>query len=136
MGYRTFEHTADVGIEAWGDDLGQAFVEAARGMFSLMVDLDAVVERVQRTQSVQAPDREGLLVSWLNELIGLVDAEGLVFKRFEVGPVTERELVARAYGEPLDAARHAPHLAVKAATYHGVSVDPGPPSRVLVILDI
>lgn len=136
VGYRIVEHTADVGVEAWGDSLPEAFEEAAKAMFSLMVDLDAVVERTERTRSVRASDREGLLVSWLNALIALVDAEGVVFRRFAVERLTDRELVATAYGEPLDPARHAPHLAVKAATHHAVSVEPGPPWRVRAILDV
>ncbi len=136
MGFRVLEHTADVGIESWGDDLREAFADAARGMFSLMVDIDAVAERLDRAQSVVAGDREGLLVSWLNELIGLVDAEGLVFSRFVIDRLTESALEARAFGEPLDVSRHQPHLAIKAATYHGLTVDPGPPSQIRVILDI
>lgn len=136
VGHRTFEHTADVGIEAWGDDLARAFEEAASAMFSLMVDVDAVEEREERRQSVREADRPSLLVSWLNDLIGLVDAEGLVFRRFAVDRLTESELDARSYGERLDPARHAPHLAIKAATHHAVSVEPGPPARVRVVLDV
>ncbi len=136
VGYRILEHTADVGIEAWGADLREAFAAAARGMFSLMIELDRVVERTVRTQRIRADDRQGLLVAWLNELIGLVDAEGEVFRRFLVDELTARTLVARAFGEALDLDRHEPHLAIKAATYHDVSVEAGPPARVRVLLDI
>lgn len=136
MGHRIVEHTADLGIEAWGADLREAFEETAVAMFSAMVDPDTIVERVERTQSIQATDREGLLVTWLNELIAVVDGEGLIFRRFVVGPMSERQLVARSYGEPLDLARHAPHMAVKAATYHGILVDPGPPARTRVVVDV
>ena len=31
-GYRLLDHTADVGLIAWGPDPAQAFTEAARGM--------------------------------------------------------------------------------------------------------
>lgn len=136
MGYRTFEHTADVGIEAWGEDLAEAFEDVAGGLFSLMVDLDEVVERVERTHVIHATDREGLLVAWLNELIGLVDTEGLIFRRSTVERISERDLIVRSYGETLDPSRHAPHLVVKAATYHDIRVDAGPPARVRVIVDI
>ncbi len=136
MGHRIVEHTADLGIEAWGADLSEAFEETALAMFSVMVDVDTIVERLERTQSIRAADREGLLVAWLTELIAVVDDEGLVFRRFAVGPLSEHDLVARSYGEPLDPERHAPHLAVKAATYHGIRVDPGPPARTCVVVDV
>lgn len=105
-------------------------------MFSVMVDLDSVIERVERTQSVRAADSEGLLVSWLNELVAVVDSEGLVFRRFAIAHLSERDLVAHSYGEVFDPARHAPHLAVKAATYHNILVDAGPPARAHVLVDI
>lgn len=136
MGFRLVEHTADVGVEAWGDDLAEAFAEAARGMTSVMVDLDAVEERERRRVAVSADDREDLLVRWLNELVFLFDTERLVFRRFEVQRLTDGELVADAWGERLDPARHVPGTLVKAATFHGLSVDPGPPAHARVILDV
>lgn len=135
-GYEFIDHTAEVGIAAWGRDLREAFVEAARGMFALMVELDAVQERVTRRVEVTAEDREDLLVRWLNELLYLVDTEGLVFRRFEIERMGERGLAATAHGEPLDSARHQPLAGVKAATYHRLSVEEGPPARVAVILDV
>ena len=40
MRYEEIEHTADVGIRAYGRDLDELFVNAAEGMFSLIADLD------------------------------------------------------------------------------------------------
>lgn len=135
-GFELIEHTAEVGIRAWGGDLREAFAEAARGMFSLMVDLDAVDERESRRVEVTAEDREDLLVRWLNELLFLVDTEGLVFRAFDIERLGERELAATARGERLDPARHLPLTGVKAATYHQLLVEAGPPARVAVILDV
>lgn len=135
-GFEVLDHTAEVGISAWGRDLREAFVQAARGMFALMVDLDSVEERVKRRVEVTAEDREDLLVRWLNELLFLVDSEGLVFSRFEIDRMSERELAATAHGETLDPARHQPLAGVKAATYHQLSVEEGPPARIAVILDV
>lgn len=42
MPYEQFEHTADVGIRAWGNDIEEAFSEAGRGLYSIMTDLDKV----------------------------------------------------------------------------------------------
>ncbi len=135
-GFELLEHTADMGLLAWGPTLREAFVQLARGMFAVMVDLDAVRERVSRRVEVVGDDTADLLVRWLNALAFFTDAEGLVFSRFAIDRFEEKALAGTAYGEPLDAARHAPRAAVKSATYHGLEVDPGPPARLRLLLDI
>ena len=36
--FRILDHTADVGLEAYGTDLSALFANAARGMFQIMAD--------------------------------------------------------------------------------------------------
>ncbi len=126
MPYEILEHTADAGVRGIGVDENEAFAEAARGMFSLMVDLNAV--RAQRAVAVEleADSLEALLVSWLAELLAQRDIEGLAFSRFQVHiePADGQwRLRGRAWGEPLDVTRHSPQAEVKAATYYGVRVE-------------
>lgn len=135
-GHRYLEHTADVGIEAWGPDLKAAFVETAVALFELMVDPATVGERVERRFTVGGVDREDVLIAWLSELIAGVDSDGLLFRRFAVDTLSDTTLEARAWGERLDPARHRLRSAVKAATYHAILVEPGPPAHVRVILDL
>ncbi len=45
-------------------------------------------------------------------------------------------LEARVCGEPIDPGRHHLLTAVKAATYHALEIEVGPPARVKVILDL
>lgn len=135
-GHRYLEHTADVGIEAWGATLGDAFAEAALGLFALMVDPATVRERMERRFAVRGDDVEDLLVRWLSELIAVVDSDGILFHRFEIDRIDATALAARCWGERLDPARHRIRVAVKAATYHMLAVEPGPPARVRVILDL
>lgn len=135
-GHRVIEHTADTGIEAWGTTLDEAFEEAALALFELMIEPAAVEEREAHRVSVTGGDDGDLLVRWLNELLYLVDARGLVFHRFVVEQLVPGAFVATAYGEPFDPARHLPRTAVKAATYHQLAVEPGPPAHVRVIVDL
>jgi SHS2 domain-containing protein len=135
-GYRHIDHTADVGIEAWGPDFAAAFAEAALGLAALMVDPRSVTEREERCIAIDGDDIGDLLVRWLSEIVALVDSDGLVFCRFEVNALSGHHLEARAFGEPIDATRHRLRTAVKAVTYHALSVDPGPPARVSVIVDL
>ncbi len=125
MPYEILEHEADAGVRGIGETLEEAFCEAARGMFSLMVDLEAVRPERGVPVRVEAETPEMLFVSWLGELLALRDLEGMVFSRFEA--TISREggrwvLEGKAYGEPLDPRRHKPAVEVKAAAYYGVKV--------------
>lgn len=136
MGYRYVEHTADVGIEAWGADVAEAFTEAAVALSGLMVDPSAIQERMKRRIEVHADDREDLLVRWLNELIYLFDTERVAFRRFRIERLTATDLAATAWGERVDQGRHEVGTHVKAATFHRLAVDPGPPATARVFLDV
>ena len=135
--YETFEHTADVGIEARGDSLEELFASAAAGMLSLLIDPAGVRESERRGVRVEAGDLEGLLVDWLNELLVLLNADGFVPAAVTVTEVSEPgALVAEVAGEPVDPARHRFRMDVKAATYHQVQVRRNAEWRARVILDV
>ena len=134
--FEIVDHTADVGIVAYGADVSQAFANAARALFSLITELDDVEEFLRRDIEVTAPDEESLLVEWLNELIYLFDTENIVFKRFDVTKLTNTQLKARSYGEKVDRSKHRLKTGVKAATYHMLKVDKGNDCRVQVLFDI
>ena len=135
--FEVFEHTADVGIVAHGADLRALFANAAQGMFSLMADLSGVEEREQRSIEVAARDREALLVSWLTELLYYLDAEEMLFRRFEIDELSDTRLRGRAFGERIDRDRHDLRLGVKAVTRHMLEIAPENGGyRATVLLDI
>lgn len=74
--YREIEHTADRALEVWGRELPDLFVGSARGMYSLMGDLNGLLAEDWRAIQLEAWDRETLLVDWLNELLFLTEMEG------------------------------------------------------------
>ncbi len=130
------EHTADIGIVAYGRELKEAFANAAYAMFTLIADLEGVGEDIRRQIEVEAGDRESLLVSWLNELLYLFDVEGIIFKKFKVTELSETSLKAEGYGELIDKARHSLKAGVKAATYHMLRVEKDKGYSVRVIFDV
>jgi len=135
--FEVFEHTADVGIVARGADLRELFANAAQGMFSLMADLSGVEGREQRSIEVEARDREGLLVSWLTELLYYLDAQEMLFRRFEIDELSDTRLQGRAFGERIDRERHDLRLGVKAVTRHMLEIAPENGGyRATVLLDI
>jgi len=134
--FEIVNHTADVGIIAYGGDINQAFANAAKALFSLITELDDVEEILHRDIELTAPDEESLLVEWLNQLIYLFDTENIVFKRFDVTKLNNTQLEARSYGEKVDSSKHRLKTGVKAATYHMLKVDKGDGCRVQVLFDI
>jgi len=134
--FEIVDHTADVGIIAYGIDMSQAFVNAARALFSLITELNDIQEVLHRDIELTAPDEESLQVEWLNELIYLFDAENIIFKRFDITQLNNTQLKARSYGEKVDNSKHKLKIGVKAATYHMLKVDKDDGCKVQVLFDI
>jgi SHS2 domain-containing protein len=120
--YEVFEHTADVGIHAYGSTLAELFVHAAQGMESLMVAPEQVRSLTSREIAVEGHDSVSLLIAWLNELIFLFDTEYLLLRDFVIDEISETHLTARASGEAYDAQRHDLSSAIKAVTWHEAAV--------------
>jgi len=116
------DHTADVGITAYGEDIKQLFCNAALALFSLMTDVQSIRGKIQHRVEINSESRDNLLVEWLNELIYLFDAEHLLFNHFEIESLDNNQLKATCYGEKLDPARHRIKTGVKAATYYMLEV--------------
>jgi len=116
--FEIIEHTADIGIVAYGADIKQVFANAALGLFTLMADLDNLKEGVKREIELSAEDVEVLLVQWLNELIYISEVEHVIFKRFEINELSNTRLKATCFGEKIKAGQHRLKREIKAATYH------------------
>jgi SHS2 domain-containing protein len=121
--FEVFEHTADLGLRIRAADRAGLFVEAARGLFSVLVANPQDVRGVeQRTYQIQGDEDDYLLFDWLNELLYTFDTEHLLLAEFDV-EFRENGLLAVCRGEPADPARHDLDHEVKAITYHGLRVD-------------
>jgi protein archease len=135
--YRLFSHTGDLGMTVQGQDQLELFEQAAWSFFDLLVDARRIDPKIALKVSVEAPDREALLVAWLGELLYLFDARLLVFGRFEIEELTDRSLKARVWGEDFDPEKHGFKHGVKAVTYHQLQIRKTPKGwRARVILDI
>ncbi|MBI1886593.1 MAG: archease [Chloroflexi bacterium] len=120
--FEVIDHTADVGLVVRGASLEDVFVNAATGMFSLMVEVSGVRDTEERRVELEGHDWEDLLVRWLSELLYYLDAEEMLFRRFEVKSLSPHRLAASAWGERIDRDRHELHFGVKAVTRHMLEV--------------
>jgi len=121
MAYEYFEHSADVGIVGKGESLEEAFEEAAKAMFNLMVDVEAVQPIKTIEVECEAENDEELFVEWLNGLLAEATINNMVFSQFDV-QIENGKLVGLARGEELDPERHEMRTEVKAATYSQLKI--------------
>ncbi len=137
--YEFVEHTADIAIRAYGDTLEDAFAEAAQGMFDIITD-SAKVERQRKIEfTVEAIDRESLLVNFLSQLIVIHEIERVVLGHFEVKLAGQSSLSVISHGEPFDPARHGQGIHVKGVAYHMLEIrepSQGCDAMVQVLFDI
>lgn len=117
--FQEFDHSGDVGIEAWGSSLAEVLENAARGLFSL-ITTGGVESRAERLVTVASSDEENLVVDWLSEIITSVATHGEVYVSVEVRELGPDRVQGILYGEPIDESKHGLRFDVKAATYHNL----------------
>lgn len=120
--YEVFEHTADIGLNAYGETLADLFIHAAQGMESLMVSPEQIRPLQSREIAVEGRDPVALLIEWLNEFIFLFDTEHLLFNEFQIDVISATRVTGRARGEVYDVQRHDLSSAIKAVTWHEAAV--------------
>ena len=135
--FEILDHTADIGLIVYGDDLKALFENAGEAFFRLVTDLKKVRQKEDRKIELKGESLERLMVDWLNELHYLNDVENLLFKKFEVTMVGEQGLKAKVKGEIFKTGTHVIKTGVKAVTYHQIQVKKENGGwRAQVILDI
>ena len=121
--FEIIDISGDVGIRAFGKSIEEVFKNSAIGMYSLITDLKGVKGQKTINISSEGNSLEGLLVSWLNELIFHFDAYGFIGKDIVILEMSDRRLKANIKGEEFDTERHERKLLLKAATYHRLKVE-------------
>ncbi|GAB4404295.1 MAG: archease [Anaerolineales bacterium] len=116
--FRELEHTADLAIEVWGEDFASLLAHAAEAVFALEGLPEAGGERVVHEVTVHAPDRETLLVDWLNELLFLSETLGEMYTAFTVRLTGDSALAATVEGHR----GHPTKRRIKAATFYDLRV--------------
>ncbi len=122
--FEVMDHTADVGIIAYGRDLAELLENATAGMISLMVDVTMVAEKEKReiVAEIPFPAPEMLLLKWLKEVHSLFEIEKFVTRSVRISQITDETAKGEAYGETFN-----PNIAllhhIKAVTHHLVSIE-------------
>ena len=124
-GYRFLDHMTDAVIEAYGETLEEAFENAAKGLNDTMVDLKTVRPSKEIKITAQGHDLYSLLFDWLDKVMLLLVADGIVMSEFSV-KIQHNDggysLTGIAKGEKLDLERHYYKVEIKAVTYHEMEI--------------
>jgi SHS2 domain-containing protein len=119
--HQFLEHTGELHLRVRGRFLGEVLSEAGRALAALALrGSPAVPDGAWHEVTVRSSDREALLVDWLNELIYQAESTSEVPTDFEILEVDDRYVRARVRGVVVEQ----PPALVKAATLHGVTVQP------------
>ena len=120
--FEQIEHTADVGIKAFGKDLDELFESSAYGMFSVMLEHYGNFSAKSKISiEISADNLEDLLVDWLQELLYRFEVKSLVTSDFDV-KIEDTTLIGSAGCDPYSKKRYGYPSEIKAVTYHNLEI--------------
>jgi SHS2 domain-containing protein len=135
--YQIFEHTADIGVRVQGRDLVDLFKNAGLAIFKISSRRQFIRNKKHTTLTVrqQAANLDELFINWLNELLSLSSAQGLVFHNIKILRLDGKSLEAEVTGSGL--INYKVNTEIKAATYHELKISQNESGWIAeVILDV
>ncbi len=75
QGFREVEHTSDIALEVWAASMESLFLEGAIGLYTLMGMKTRRGSIAIHHKEIHGMDKESLLVSFLEDLLFLVEHE-------------------------------------------------------------
>ena len=112
-GFKILEHPSDIGIEAYGNNLKEAFEQSAVGLISIILDPSKIESVETKKIEIYSTDYEQLLVKWLNEILYLYDGENFVSGNFQIESLSPTSLTANIKGEYFNNGKHATKMDLK-----------------------
>jgi SHS2 domain-containing protein len=140
-GHTPFEHTADIGIEAWAEDLKGLVEEVVVGLCELIADTTTIDPTEEREIEVSGVDREEVLVAAANEVVFYVDAQSFLSKSLVIGTLQQTDglwqATGKLHGETHNPEKHRTFTEIKSTTYHDLKIiDEEKLLRVRVVFDV
>ena len=122
-----FDHTADIGVNAFGPTATAVFEQAARGMFDIIFhsSVPKITKKGEYEIKLQGKDLEQLMVDWLGELLFIYTTQHIVIAEYEINIEINKEfclLDAHVYGETVPEKTLLKSCEIKAVTYHMLTV--------------
>ncbi len=103
--FEEIEHTADSALRIRGQNLEELFRNAAAGMLHLAGIEPSAGPTQKRRFELRASDDESLLVSWLEELLFLIETDEVTFTEFDLTVEANTTLWAEVLKPPLGSSK-------------------------------
>ena len=136
-GYRTFDHTGDLGLEVWAETPERLHALAAIAVLAQVAEVREPTFEIRRELSLDGDDSSDLFVHWLNSALLEAELSNAIWCRATVVQVDERSLEAVLEGPRRDPLRHVFLREIKAVSHHHLALALVPPDcRCRLILDL
>ncbi len=139
-GFRTFEHTGDLGLEVWAGSPERLFALAAVALHAQIAESAepaGAAPEIEREVALEGADPADLMIHWLNTTLLEADRARAVWTAAALRELTPRSLRGTLGGAPRDRARQVFLREVKAVSHHALELDLTPGRcRCRLILDI
>ena len=119
-GFRTFDHTGDLGLEVWAETPQRLYGLAAQALLAQVVEVGAGAGFLEETVELQldGADAADLLVHWLNTALLEAELRRAVWTRADVRALSERAITGTLTGPRRDPRRQVFLREVKAVSHH------------------
>jgi len=138
--FEIIEHTADIGLIAYGKNREQVFINAAKGMFEIIAGENKnLKENFYDKIKLEADNLEGLLFAWLNELLYIGETRLVILNKFHIKELSDYQIKAEVEGMKINPPSVKIEKEIKAATYHHLEIKKDEESglwRAQIIFDI
>lgn len=120
MKYEILEHTADLKIKSYGEDLPELFANSALAMTEYIFGEDVSDEEAVETETVEveADDIESLLVNWLSEILFLSATKYRAYIVYGIKDFTNKKIVAKVGSREATAKED-----IKAVTFNDLKIE-------------
>lgn len=118
LSYQSLDHKSDTGFYVEAPSLQRLYIDSAAALTDLMVKIDLIDQKEKKTITIEAADKEQLLVKWLNEILFLFEKEKFLSKKIVFNFFDGKKIDASLFGEFYQPVKHGHVSEIKAVTYH------------------
>ena len=121
--FEILEHTADIGMAAYGKTKKEVFINVAKGMFKIIAGENRnLKENFYDKIKLEADNLEGLLFAWLNELLYISETKLVILSKFKIKELSDFKIEAEIEGMKINPPSVKIEKEIKAVTYHRLEI--------------
>lgn len=120
--FSMIDHTADIGIEVYGETFPSLLEHAGSALFQIITDTSKIKESISYQIDIPSENHEVALRQWLENLMIQFNGSNYLFTKFQVSMDESSHYIGKAWGEIYNPERHIIHTEIKGITYHQFQV--------------